>query len=123
MGQALSTTYGTVRVNEGEDRIEPDVERSGYCFTDGAGRISAELLQAVLDRLNIMRQRGNLSLDNTTALQAGTACLCSREALDPNKGPCKNPGILVRRSDGAAPRACCRLTRNSPGGSWCCDRP
>ena len=29
----------------------PDVERNGYCFSDGVGRISVELSRAVADRL------------------------------------------------------------------------
>lgn len=35
----LAQTYAVRRV--------PDVERNGYCFSDGVGRISADLCEAV----------------------------------------------------------------------------
>jgi hypothetical protein len=72
MGQALSTTQRTIHVAQGEDRTIDDVERGGYCFTDGAGQISLQLLKDALKEMDERRRRRRAvpwTPDNVSALQ------------------------------------------------------
>ncbi|EIE18524.1 RdRP-domain-containing protein, partial [Coccomyxa subellipsoidea C-169] len=51
MGQCFSSTVDTLKLQAYTVQTVPDVERNGYCFSDGVGRISVELSRAVADRL------------------------------------------------------------------------
>ncbi|GAB7359540.1 hypothetical protein MBLNU230_g6728t1 [Neophaeotheca triangularis] len=52
VGQCFSTTRP---INSGSVKVEtiPDVERNGYCFTDGVGKISPYLAQLIAEEFNI----------------------------------------------------------------------
>ncbi|KAL3746578.1 hypothetical protein ACJRO7_015525 [Eucalyptus globulus] len=54
MGQCLSSTYATVEVPQEEvyhDLL--DIERNGYCFSDGIGTITPDLAREVAEKLKL----------------------------------------------------------------------
>nr|XP_043610442.1 RNA-dependent RNA polymerase 6-like [Erigeron canadensis] len=54
MGQCFSSTYATVEVPRHEVDLKlPDVERNGYVFSDGIGKISPELALEVAEKLQL----------------------------------------------------------------------
>ncbi|KAJ6795188.1 putative RNA-dependent RNA polymerase SHL2 [Iris pallida] len=54
MGQCFSSTYATVDVPRNRvDWSLEDVERNGYCFTDGIGKIAPELAKSVAQKLEL----------------------------------------------------------------------
>lgn len=53
IGLLLSPTRHIEWVNENNIKIEPDVERNGYEFTDGCGRMSTRLAQKFVKELRI----------------------------------------------------------------------
>lgn len=53
MGQCFSTTTASVEIRDREWHHIPDVERGGFCFSDGVGTISAELMKEVADALDL----------------------------------------------------------------------
>lgn len=52
IGQCFSTTVATVRVSEGREwrRRAPDVERGGFCFSDGCGTVIPALAEEMWAR-------------------------------------------------------------------------
>ncbi|OLL22395.1 RNA-dependent RNA polymerase 1 [Neolecta irregularis DAH-3] len=56
MAQAFTTTLASVKLLPHEINKIPDVERNGYCFSDGVGKISSELLKDVLQTLDMDSQ-------------------------------------------------------------------
>ena len=56
LGQFFSASKKAVSVDDRFKRLIPDVNRKGYCFTDGVGKISPSLSQKVRDaRYNVFR--------------------------------------------------------------------
>lgn len=54
MGQCFSSTYATVSVPEVDvDRGLPDIERNGYNFSDGIGKITPDLAMEVAEKLKL----------------------------------------------------------------------
>lgn len=54
MGQCFSSTYATVEVPPNEVDLElPDIERNGYCFSDGIGKITPDLAMEVAKKLQL----------------------------------------------------------------------
>lgn len=54
MGQCFSSTYATVQVLPNEvDPELPDIERNGYCFSDGIGKITPDLAMEVAKKLQL----------------------------------------------------------------------
>jgi len=47
LGQVFSTTTNTVEAKSSDCLCIPDIERNGYCFTDGIGMISPDLAKEV----------------------------------------------------------------------------
>ncbi|XP_004291459.1 PREDICTED: RNA-dependent RNA polymerase 6-like [Fragaria vesca subsp. vesca] len=56
MGQCFSSTYATVEVPSTQVNHElPDIERNGYVFSDGIGRITPDLAMEVAEKLKLDR--------------------------------------------------------------------
>ncbi|KAL5559802.1 hypothetical protein UlMin_036013 [Ulmus minor] len=54
MGQCFSSTYATVQVLSTEVNYKlPDIERNGYCFSDGIGMITPDLAIEVAEKLKL----------------------------------------------------------------------
>ncbi|KAK3438168.1 hypothetical protein EUGRSUZ_C02782 [Eucalyptus grandis] len=54
MGQCFSSTYATVEVPRKEVHHDlPDIERNGYCFSDGIGMITPDLAREVAEKLKL----------------------------------------------------------------------
>ncbi|KAH7304903.1 RNA dependent RNA polymerase-domain-containing protein [Stachybotrys elegans] len=53
LGQCFSTTREIRRVGKPEIRRIPDIERNGYCFTDGVGMISEFLSRIVIEEMEL----------------------------------------------------------------------
>ncbi|GFP87816.1 RNA-dependent RNA polymerase 6 [Phtheirospermum japonicum] len=54
MGQCFSSTYATVEVPSTEVNSKlPDIERNGYVFSDGIGKISVDLANQVAEKLQL----------------------------------------------------------------------
>lgn len=54
MGQCFSSTYATVEVPSTEvNPFLPDIERNGYCFSDGIGIITPDLAMEVAEKLKL----------------------------------------------------------------------
>ncbi|KAM0356082.1 hypothetical protein ACHAPU_000476 [Fusarium lateritium] len=53
LGQCLSTTRELRGVSSPETRQIPDIERNGYCFTDGVGKISSFLAQLIVEDVTL----------------------------------------------------------------------
>ncbi|KAF8019186.1 hypothetical protein BT93_G0004 [Corymbia citriodora subsp. variegata] len=54
MGLCFSSTYETVKVPREEVRDDfPDIERNGYCFSDGIGMITPDLARKVAAKLKL----------------------------------------------------------------------
>ncbi|PKI75664.1 hypothetical protein CRG98_003924 [Punica granatum] len=54
MGQCFSSTYATVEVPPSQVNPElPDIERNGYCFSDGIGMITPDLAREVAEKLKL----------------------------------------------------------------------
>jgi hypothetical protein len=51
IGQCFSHTQETITIDDSEWEEMPDVERNGYCFTDGVGTISTDLMKRVEESL------------------------------------------------------------------------
>ncbi|KAF8035867.1 hypothetical protein BT93_C1787 [Corymbia citriodora subsp. variegata] len=79
MGQCLSSTYVTVEVPQEEVYHLPDIERNGYCFSDGIGTITPDLARVVAEKLK-------LELDMPSAYQIYYAGYKGVVACWPSKG-------------------------------------
>ncbi|ORZ32826.1 RNA dependent RNA polymerase-domain-containing protein [Catenaria anguillulae PL171] len=55
LGQAFSSTRPTVEVPAQMMGEIEDIERNGYCFSDGVGRISAKLASIMADQLHLLK--------------------------------------------------------------------
>ncbi|KAI9223018.1 RNA dependent RNA polymerase-domain-containing protein [Blastocladiella britannica] len=53
LGQAFSTTTAATQVPVALTREIPDVERNGYCFSDGVGRMSPSLAEKIAGPLKV----------------------------------------------------------------------
>ncbi|KAH6888035.1 RNA dependent RNA polymerase-domain-containing protein [Thelonectria olida] len=53
LGQCLSTTREIRGINVPTIRPIPDIERNGYCFTDGVGKISPFVAQMVIEDMHL----------------------------------------------------------------------
>ncbi|KAK3438165.1 hypothetical protein EUGRSUZ_C02779 [Eucalyptus grandis] len=54
MGQCLSSTYATVEVPQEEVYHDlPDIDRNGYCFSDGIGTVTPDLAREVAEKLKL----------------------------------------------------------------------
>lgn len=54
MGQCFSSTYATVEVSPSEvNPLLKDIERNGYCFSDGIGKITPDLVMEVAEKLKL----------------------------------------------------------------------
>eukprot|EP01125_Pyxidicula_operculata_P015947 TRINITY_DN5443_c1_g2_i1.p1 TRINITY_DN5443_c1_g2~~TRINITY_DN5443_c1_g2_i1.p1 ORF type:complete len:1098 (-),score=176.09 TRINITY_DN5443_c1_g2_i1:84-3377(-) len=53
MGQCFSTTVNIREITEDEIETIPDVERNGYTFSDGVGRISHELAKEITTKMKL----------------------------------------------------------------------
>ncbi|KAI6680171.1 hypothetical protein NL676_034052 [Syzygium grande] len=80
MGQCFSSTYATVEVPQNEVHHDfPDIERNGYCFSDGIGMITPDLAREVAKKLK-------LELDTPSAYQIRYAGYKGVVACWPSKG-------------------------------------
>ncbi|KAK4798218.1 hypothetical protein SAY86_030544 [Trapa natans] len=54
MGQCFSSTYATLEVPLSQVKSNlPDIERNGYCFSDGIGTITPDLAREVAEKLKL----------------------------------------------------------------------
>ncbi|KAL5975839.1 RNA-dependent RNA polymerase [Asimina triloba] len=54
MGQCFSSTYATVEVPSGQvNMLLPDIERNGYEFSDGIGKMTPDLAMEVAEKLQL----------------------------------------------------------------------
>ncbi|KAM0275409.1 hypothetical protein ACHAPA_000271 [Fusarium lateritium] len=53
LGQCFSTTRELRGISSPETRHIPDIERNGYCFTDGVGKISSFLAQLIVEDMTL----------------------------------------------------------------------
>ncbi|XP_030548273.1 RNA-dependent RNA polymerase 6-like [Rhodamnia argentea] len=80
MGQCFSSTYATVEVPQNKvNHNLPDIERNGYCFSDGIGTITPDLAREVAEKLK-------LELDTPSAYQIRYAGYKGVVACWPSKG-------------------------------------
>ena len=54
LGLCFSGTYFTIEMNR---KKIPDIERNGYCFTDGIGRISPQCMENAKEKLGILQSQ------------------------------------------------------------------
>ena len=55
LGQCLSDTVDTIELFPYQWKIEEDITRNGYCFSDGVGRISTKLMKKIAEKLNLAK--------------------------------------------------------------------
>ncbi|KAI6680174.1 hypothetical protein NL676_034055 [Syzygium grande] len=80
MGRCFSSTYATAEVPQEEVYHDlPDIERNGYCFSDGFGTITPDLAREVAEKLK-------LELDTPSAYQIHYAGYKDVVACWPSKG-------------------------------------
>jgi RNA-dependent RNA polymerase len=54
LGQCFSATLSTINVTRNEIEVIPDFTNDKYCFSDGCGRISAEMATRIATSLNLV---------------------------------------------------------------------
>lgn len=54
LGLCFSGTYKTIELDR---KKIPDIERNGYCFTDGIGKISVQAMELVKEKLGIIQSQ------------------------------------------------------------------
>ena len=53
MGQSFSRATPTIQLSPNQLQKVPDIERNGYCFTDGCGEISLDLAEKISEELKL----------------------------------------------------------------------
>ncbi|GMH33449.1 hypothetical protein BSKO_01283 [Bryopsis sp. KO-2023] len=53
LGQGFSTSTETVKISVPDYQLLPDIIRNDYCFTDGIGKITADLAEEIATHLNL----------------------------------------------------------------------
>ncbi|KAF8035864.1 hypothetical protein BT93_C1784 [Corymbia citriodora subsp. variegata] len=112
MGQCFSSTYATVEVPRKEVHENfPDIERNGYCFSDGIGMITPDLAREVAEKLK-------LELNTPSAYQIRYAGYKGVVACWPSKGD--GIRLSLRRSmnkfqSNHTTLEICNWTRYQPG--------
>ncbi|KAI3786762.1 hypothetical protein L1987_40703 [Smallanthus sonchifolius] len=91
MGQCFSSTYATVDVPRHEVDMElQDIERNGYVFSDGIGKISPELALEVAEKLQLKDNQPCAYQIRYAGCKGVVACWPSRKS--------KNIKLSLRRS-------------------------